>query len=165
MRFLELIGHSDQIRKRTGAHLPHDLPAMNLDSDLAQACRGGDLFIYVAPYHKPHDLPLADGQSGIAFDDFGKQVLGVPAFLVTAKRGLHCVQKLLVAKWLDQEFEATALDRLDRHRDVAMPGDEDGGDGVARGEQELLEFQAADAWQANVQHQAAGSGLVPSYGE
>ena len=44
-RYPERPRHSDQLGKRCGAHLLHDLAAMDLDRDLADAQLGRGLFV------------------------------------------------------------------------------------------------------------------------
>jgi hypothetical protein len=39
-RYFERRGHSHQLRKRPGSHLLHDVTAMNLERDLADAAPG-----------------------------------------------------------------------------------------------------------------------------
>ena len=65
------------------------------------------------------------------------------------------VEQLLLAVGLLHEIDRAVLDRLDRHRDVAVAADEDDRDARAHGVQPLLQRQAAHARHAHVQHQAA----------
>ena len=58
-RYLEHSGHPDQLGERVGAHFPHDVTAMNLGRDLADAehCRG--LLVEKAADDEREQLPFA----------------------------------------------------------------------------------------------------------
>ena len=62
-RYLERPGHSHQLGKRSGTHLLHDLAAMNLDRDLADAQLGRGLFVEKAAHDQRQDLALARRQA------------------------------------------------------------------------------------------------------
>src|SRR5690349_21896739 len=75
---------------------------------------------------------------------------------IALERALYAVDQILVAKGLLQEIERPVLHRLDRHRDVAVPGDENDWNGGATQIQLLLQLDAAHAGHTYVEHQAAG---------
>ena len=72
------------------------------------------------------------------------------------QRALHAIEQFLVAKRLLQEIEGAVLHGFDRHRDVAVAGDEDDRDRRAAQVQLVLHLEPAHARHAHVEHQAAG---------
>ena len=58
-RYFERPGHSHQLGKRSGLHLLHDIAAMNLERDLADAQLGRSLLVEKAAHDQRQHLPLA----------------------------------------------------------------------------------------------------------
>src|SRR5215510_778458 len=59
-------GHYDQVRKRVGLHLAHDLTSMRLHGDLADPELAGDLFVQQPRDDQCHDLAFTRRQRRIA---------------------------------------------------------------------------------------------------
>jgi hypothetical protein len=56
---LELVGHSAELWKRTGLHLPHCAAAINLHRRFGNADVVGNLFAQAAARDLNHDLALS----------------------------------------------------------------------------------------------------------
>ena len=69
---------------------------------------------------------------------------------------INGVEQVLIAKRLGQEFDRAGLHGAHRHRDVAVPGDEDDREVEPRLRDFALEIEPAQARHADVEHQAAG---------
>ena len=65
------------------------------------------------------------------------------------------VQQHLVAEWLRQELDGSRLHGLDRHRHVAVAGDEDDRHVDPVGGDALLQIETVEVRKIDVQHQAA----------
>src|SRR5262249_52028519 len=77
-----------------------------------------------------------------------------PPRTIARKTELNGVEKILIAERLGQKLNGAPLHRLHRHRDVAVPGDEDDREfPVYRGEL-TLQIEAALPWQSDIEHQA-----------
>ena len=59
----KLFSHPDQIRERVGTHFAHNMSSMDLDSKLAYAQFGRNLFVEQARDHLPHHFLLTDRKS------------------------------------------------------------------------------------------------------
>ena len=66
-------------------------------------------------------------------------------------------QQHLVAEWLGQELDRSRLHGLDRHRHVAVTGDEDDRHVNPIGGDALLQIETVEVRKSNVKHQAARS--------
>jgi hypothetical protein len=75
---------------------------------------------------------------------------------VLLERLVDAVDQVLVAKGLLDEVDRAVLHRLDRHRHVAVAGDEDDRHDRMHLVQALLQLEAAHAGHAYVEHEAAG---------
>jgi hypothetical protein len=70
---------------------------------------------------------------------------------------LDRVEQILVAEWLGQELDRSALHRRDGHRNVAMPGDEDDRKVDIRGGELSLKVEAASPGQSYIEHKTSRS--------
>ena len=61
-RYFESAGYSHQLGKRSGLHLLHDLAALNLERDLADAELGRSLLVEKTAHDQRQHLPLAGRQ-------------------------------------------------------------------------------------------------------
>src|SRR3989440_10678493 len=59
----EQFRHSHQVGERARGHFPHDMPAVNLDGNLAQPQFAGDLLVHQAGSDEAHHLAFALGQA------------------------------------------------------------------------------------------------------
>jgi hypothetical protein len=57
--YSQFVGHSNEFRQRSSAHLSHDLAPMNANCDLAGAKVGGGLLVREARDHEGKDFPFA----------------------------------------------------------------------------------------------------------
>src|SRR6516162_2538316 len=55
--------HPHQVGERARGHFPHDMPAMDLDGNLAQPQFAGDLLVHQAGSDEAHHLAFALGQA------------------------------------------------------------------------------------------------------
>src|SRR5262249_30052546 len=77
-----------------------------------------------------------------------------PPRTITGKAELNGVEQVLIAERLGQKLNGASLHRLDRHRDVAVPCDEDDREfPVCRGEL-TLQIEAALPRQSDIEYQA-----------
>src|SRR5689334_23909614 len=98
---------------------------MDFDSDFADADLVGDLFIEAASRYQGHHLALARGEAREPRSHLGQSFFVLPPCAVALEAQLDRVEQILVAEWLGQKLDRSALHRPDGHRDVAIPGDED----------------------------------------
>src|ERR1700758_3270300 len=61
-REFELVSHTNQLNKRPGLHLLHDVAPMNFDRGLTGADFGGNVLVEHAGDHEGHHFLLARGQ-------------------------------------------------------------------------------------------------------
>src|ERR1700751_4411532 len=90
------------------------------DPDIA-----GNLFAQATARDLDHDLALPWAQRGEALPEVRQSLFIFPPCTVARKAELNGVEEVLIAEWLGQELNGTSLYRLHRHRDVAVPCDED----------------------------------------
>jgi len=69
---------------------------------------------------------------------------------------LNGVKELLITEWLCKELNGATLHRLHRHRDVAVPCDEDDWKFPVRRSELALKLETALPWQSHVEDQATG---------
>jgi len=68
----QFVGHSDQLRQRSCAHLFHDLSPMYPNSILGDAKVTGRLFVRETSDHKGEDFPLARREKSVALLQLGQ---------------------------------------------------------------------------------------------
>src|SRR3546814_65714 len=128
---------------------------MKLHRNLGNTKVVGDLLVETAHRYLAHDLAFARRQRRKTFDmllhDLGARALGDIAF---ETRG-DGVEQGLIAHRLGQKIDRTRFHRLDGHRNVAMPGEEDDRFSNPRRRKMLLKIEAARSGHADVEHQAA----------
>src|SRR5271157_876505 len=130
---------------------------MDFYGNLADAHLVGDLLIETASHNQGHHLPLTGGQGLEARPQPGQSFFVLQPSAVARKAELDGVQQILVAEGLGQELDRATLHRLDGHRDVAVPGDEDDRELDVRGGEFSLKVEAASPRQPDIEHQAGGS--------
>ena len=127
---------------------------MRLDRLDADAQVIGDLFIQATGHDAFQHLGFAQrqfGQQGVAAG--GKLVVGKRA-LGMLQHALHQAYKLVFLERFLDEIHRTLLHRVDRHRHVAVAGDEDDGQRRVVFDQAVLQLQAGHAAHADVDNQA-----------
>src|SRR5258708_25468811 len=117
-------GHPHQVRKRAGLHLSHHLASVSLDGDLARAQFGADLLVQKAGDDQCHDLALATSERSVAYAERLYFRLLAKCSAAAFDGVPDGVYQHFIHKWFSQEFHRTRLHGLDRHRHVAVAGDE-----------------------------------------
>src|SRR5580693_3308715 len=85
----------------------------------------GNLFAEAAARNLNHDLALSGAERGEALPEVHQSLFIFPPRTAARKAELNGVEEVLIAVRLGQELNGTPLHRLHRHRDVAVPRDED----------------------------------------
>ena len=98
---------------------------MNLDGGFGNADIAGNLLAKAAARDLDHDLALPGAQRLEALPEHGQGFFILPPSAITRKAELDGVEELLITERLREELNGAPLHRLHRHRDVAVPGDED----------------------------------------
>src|SRR5262245_54350540 len=136
---------------------------MDFYGDLTDADFEGDLLVQAAGHDQCHHLPLTRGQGLKARFQFGEYLLVLQPRAIARQAQLDRVQQVLIAEWLGQEFDRASLYRPDRHRDVAVPGDEyDRNMNVGRRELPL-KIETASAGQPDIEHKAGRPFRAPIF--
>src|SRR5271155_4554302 len=92
------IRHPHEVGQRSRAHLAHDVAAMDLHGDLADAEFRRNLLVHQAGRHESHDLLLARRQRfEVSLDIVDGAVLLAPR-AITLERDAYGVEQFLVAK-------------------------------------------------------------------
>src|SRR5215831_15276622 len=117
----------------------------------------GDLFAQAAARHLNYDLALPRAERGKALPEVRQSLFIFSPRTIARKAELNGVEEVLIAERFGQELNGAPLHRLHRHRDVAVPGDEDDREfPFCRGEL-ALEIEAALPRQSDIEHQAGGA--------
>src|SRR4051812_46221252 len=157
LRNPERLGLANEVGERPDPHLAHDVPAVDLDRDLAEADQGGDLLVHQAGGDVAHYLALARRQGLVLGADV---LLGRgfgPVLRIAFERRGHCIEHVLVAKWLGEEINGASLHGTHRHRYVPMARHEDDRIADALPDELALQVEPTHAGKADVQHDAAGA--------
>src|SRR5258706_4345113 len=152
----KLICHVHQFRERAGLHFRHYLAAMDFDSFLADAKFESNLFVKHAGDHQHHHFSLSRRQrieTRTQVREFSAVFSGT---LIATNRERNGVEQILIAERLGEKLYRAGLHRLYRHRYIAVAGDKDDGIVNASLKQLLLQIEAAEPRQANIQNDAAG---------
>ena len=148
-------------RHRLRVHLFHDARPMDLHGARtdAQILRNG--LVLLALGHEIEHFAFARRERLEVRLDARMLAERLAQLAVLDDGALDAIQQVLVAERFLQEIEGAVLHGLDGHRDVAMARHEDHRDHRAAQVELLLQFQAAHAGHADVEHQAAGlRGLI-----
>ncbi len=81
----------------------------------------------------------------------------LPSGTIAGEAELNSVEELLIPEGLCQELNGAALHRLHRHRDVAVPCDEDDREFLVRRGELTLKIKTALPRQSHVEDQAGGA--------
>src|SRR5437660_8021021 len=153
----EPCGHPYQIGERGSLHLPHHLPSVRLDGDLADAELGADLLVQQPGNYKRHHFALARAQGQVAFPQR-------PCLCLVAKRSAAAIDGLpngaeqhIVLERLRQDLDGSGPHRPDGHRDVAVASDEDDRAVDPLDGDSFLEVETAEVGKVNVENEAARS--------
>src|SRR5277367_2875756 len=119
------------------------------DADIAR-----NLFAEAAVRDLNHDLALPGAQRLEALPEGGQSFLIFPSSAITREADLNGVEELLITERLRKELNGTTLHRLHRHRDVAVPCDEDDWEFSVRRRELALKVETALPRQPDVEDQA-----------
>src|ERR1700730_2617674 len=155
---VQAVGHPGQIRQRSRLHLSHHLAAMDFYRDFADADLVGDLLVETAGCDQGHYLTLAGREGLEARPQPGESFFVLQPSAVARDAELDRIEQILIAEWLGQELDRSVLHRLDRHRDVAIAGDEDDRELDVRGGELSLKIKTASSGQPDIEHQAGRPG-------
>ena len=86
-----------------------------------------------------------------------KALIIFPPGTIASEAGFDSVKEVLIAEWLGEKLDGTALHRLDRHRHVGVRCDKDDRELPVRRGQLALKLETALPRQSHVEHQAAGA--------
>src|ERR1700730_227298 len=100
---------------------------MYLYCDLADTNFGCYLFVHFAQCHQCYDVALTQRKGLEAGSYVDDRPCVIALGMVAIERNSNCVQKVLLADRLRQEFDSPSLHSLDCHRDIAMSGNKDNG--------------------------------------
>src|ERR1700686_1979727 len=128
---------------------------MHLHGGFGNADIARNLFAKAAVRDLDHDLALPGAQRLEAFPEGGQSFLILPPSAITREAELNGVEELLITERLRKELNGTALHRLYRHRDVAVPCDEDDWELPVRRGEPALKVKTALPWQSYVEDQAS----------
>jgi hypothetical protein len=120
---LELIGHSAELGKRTGVHLPRRPATVDLHRGFGDADIASNLFAQATARDLNHDLALPGRFE--ALPEGGQNRFTLAPSTIAREAELNGIEELLITEGLRQELNGATLHRLHRHRDVAVPCDED----------------------------------------
>src|SRR5207253_1038163 len=142
-----------QFSHRLGAHLPHELAAMDLHGSLTDPDFSGDLFIEQARNYQGQNLSLPGCQRFQAFSQNSNFCLSLPSVTIPLQPDLNRVQQILIAERLRQELDSPRLHRSHGHRDIAVGSNEDNWNRDVGLCQLPLKIEPAKARQPDVENQ------------
>src|SRR5207342_264573 len=145
-----------ELGERLRLHLAHDMAAMNFHRDLGHAHIGSNLLVHESGGDLRHDLLLARGQLLEQSFEFFPPLRFLAPFAVALERDGDRVEQILIAERLYQEIDGPSLHRPHRHRNVAVPGDEDDRYLDIRLGELGLKIESAALWQPDVEHETTG---------
>ena len=151
----EALDHADEVGEGVGLHFFHDVAAVELDGDFAEAEFGGDLFVEVPGVDEPEDIEFAGGEAAIAGSDFVALAAGGLEAGVEVEGLLDGDHEFLGKEGLGEEFECAGLHDFADGGDVAVGGEEDDGDIDGAAVELLLEVDAGEAGEADIEEEAA----------
>src|SRR6266568_7421898 len=129
---------------------------MDLHRIFGDAQIAGYLFAKATTRNLNHDLALPRAQRLEPLFEGSQCLFILLPGPIARQTELNGVEEVLIAERLRKELNGTTLHRLHRHRDVAVPRDEDDWEHpVGRGEL-ALKVKAALPRQSHVEHQAGG---------
>src|SRR5258708_1924337 len=151
------IAHADKRRERPGAHLAHDLSAVDLDRGLGHAELAADALVRMSLDDQRHDLALAVCERGKASLHVGDGRRLAALYAVALDASMDGVEQFLIAERLAEKLDRSRLDCAHRHWDVAVAGNEDDRNTDAHLGQLLLKREPARTRQPHVEHETARS--------
>ena len=130
---------------------------MHLHCGFGNADISRNLFAKAAVHDLNHDLALPGAERLEAFPEGGQSFFILPPGTIASEAELNGVEELLITERLRKELNGTTLHRLHRHRDVAVPCDEDDWEFSVRRGELALKIKTALPRQPDVEDQAGGA--------
>src|SRR5215510_14801381 len=130
------------------------MATVNLHRHFAYANSAANLLVHEARRHQRHDLALPRGQR---FEPGSYGRLGLlfgTTLPITLKSPGDRVKQLLVTKRISQEVDRARFHGLDRHRNIAVTGNEDDGYFYAHPIEFRLQLKPAHPGQSDIEHKA-----------
>src|SRR5262249_49742060 len=131
---------------------------MDFDRHLADADIAGDLLIETAADNVLHYFALAGRERLEALAHRTKRLFALAPRPIACQAKLNRIQQILIAKWLGQELNRSALHCLHGHRHVTVSRDENDREFDVRCCEVALVIQTAAHGQSYVQDQAGRAG-------
>jgi hypothetical protein len=141
----EALGHSDEIGKRTGAHLSHHFSAVRLHGDLTRPELRSDLLVQQTGDDESHHFAFARSQRRVAMPKRLDLAASIDCLV-------DSIEQYGIAEGLRQKFNRSRLHRLHRRRHVAVAGDEDDRHFDAIGET-LLDVETMEIGKSHIEDQ------------
>ena len=144
---------SYQVRKRCNLHLPHDVAAVDLERDLADAKLGSRLLVEKAAHDQRQHLTLARRQALETPTELGEVGSLPPHVTILRNSGVNPAQQIVLLERLGQEVDRPSLDRAYRRRYIAMSGDKHDWRVIPLRDL-ALQVQAVDVRKIDIENQA-----------
>src|SRR5215475_14024957 len=93
---------------------------MNLHGNLGKSHFCGNLLVHQAGSHQDHYLLLARAKRSKSSPQIVYPLVVFTPLAIAVERNLNSIQKVLLAKWLGEEFNGASFHGLHRHRDVTV---------------------------------------------
>src|SRR5688572_19267835 len=150
--------HVHQIGKRVGPHLSHHLPSVSLHGDLADAELPRDLFVQAPGDHQRHDFALAAAQGRVPLAKLAHVRGKTGGGSASLDRVINGAQQLVADEWLRQELHGARLHGANGRWDVTVAGYENDRHVDPIVGDALLQLEAIEIRQRDVEDEAAGNG-------
>src|SRR5690606_2195336 len=118
----QLARDPNEIGEGCRGHFLHDVPAMYLKGDFADAEFCSSLFVEKTAHHERQHLALAGCELTIALLQQIKRGAAGSGFPVMIDRGVDCREQVRFITRFGEEIHGAMLDCTYRRRDVAMSG-------------------------------------------
>jgi hypothetical protein len=103
----EPVGHSAELGKRTGVHLPHRSAAVDLHCGFGNADIAGDLLAKATLRDVDHDFALPGAQRSESLLEVGQSFFVLAPNPVAREAELNAVEEVLIPEGLRQELNRT----------------------------------------------------------
>src|SRR2546425_1272829 len=153
----EARGAPDQIGQRPGLHLLHHVPTLFLDGGFAGSQLPGDLLVEQTGDGGGHHVPLARSQRVIPATKLGELQPLRARHAIARDRVANGIEQVLLPKRLREKLDCTGLHGSNRHGNVAVPGEEDDRQRRVGVGKRLLQVEAAQSREADVEQEASRS--------
>src|ERR1700735_240957 len=155
-RALKLRRHADEMRQRVGLCLLHDVCAMRLNGQLTGPEFIRNLLVKQSRDHQVQHFRFARRERGEAFAKVRKRRTLAPESAIVSDGLLNRVQQVLAANRLGRELQCSFFHRTHRHRNIAVPGNENDWKVDVRFVQFALKVKAVQTWHPHVEDKTGG---------